>query len=192
MATVAECPADDGFLPALLTAMTAELVVVYDLPPDARLRPLAPASRFLLARDGSRAIGCCAVEPVSPGVHELKRMFVAPDARGTGVSTALVAESERLVRSDGGVRLRLETGIRRPAAMRLYERAGYLRVPNFPPHQGDPESVCYEKELAWPAGGASRGESWLHASSASNPVTPNTAAWPATDAAAPASGAAAV
>ncbi len=148
VATVAECPADDGFLLALLTAMTAELVVAYNLPTDARPRPLDPASRYLLARDGSRAIGCCAVEPVEPGVYELKRMFVAPDARGTGVSTALVAESERLARSGGGVRLRLETGVRQPAAMRLYERAGYRRVPNFPPHEADPESVCYEKELA--------------------------------------------
>ncbi|WIX99150.1 hypothetical protein QRX60_34575 [Amycolatopsis mongoliensis] len=52
MATVAECAADDGFLLALMTAMTAELVVVYDLPPDARPRPLDPASRYLLARDG--------------------------------------------------------------------------------------------------------------------------------------------
>ncbi|WP_329046333.1 GNAT family N-acetyltransferase [Amycolatopsis sp. NBC_01488] len=147
MATVAECPADDGFLLALMTAMTAELVVVHDFPPDARPRPLAPASRYLLARDGPRAIGCCAVEPVSPGVYELKRMFVAPDVRGTGVSSALVAESERIARSGGGTRLRLETGTRRPAAMRRYERAGYRRVPNFPPHENDPESVCYEKEL---------------------------------------------
>jgi GNAT superfamily N-acetyltransferase len=148
--TVAECPADDGFLLALMTAMTAELVVVYHLPTDARPRPLAPASRYLLARDGSRAIGCCAVEPVEPGVYELKRMFVAPDARGTGVSTALVAESERIARSSGGERLRLETGVRQPAAMRLYERAGYRRVPNFPPYEADPESVCYEKVLGPP------------------------------------------
>lgn len=148
MATVAECPADDGLLLALMTAMTAELIVAYNLPSDVRPRPLDPASRYLLARDGPRAIGCCAVEPVSPGVYELKRMFVAPDVRGTGVSSALVAESERLVRSDGGVRLRSETGLRQPAAMRLYERAGYRRVPNFPPHEADPESVCYEKRLA--------------------------------------------
>ncbi|WP_370962241.1 GNAT family N-acetyltransferase [Amycolatopsis sp. cg9] len=148
MATVAECPADDGLLLALMTAMTAELIVVYDLPPDAQPRPLAPASRYLLARDGPRAIGCCAVEPVEPGLSELKRMFVAPDVRGTGVSGALVAESERLARGQGAVRLRLETGIRQPAAMRLYESAGYRRVPNFPPHESDPESVCYEKALA--------------------------------------------
>jgi putative acetyltransferase len=150
VATVAECPADDGFLLALMTAMTAELVVVHDLPPDARPRPLDPASRYLLARDGERAIGCCAVEPVGPGLYELKRMFVAPDVRGTGVSTALVAESERLARSGGGVRLRLETGVRQPSAMRLYERAGYRRVPNFPPYEADPESVCYEKVLGPP------------------------------------------
>ncbi|MEU8636227.1 GNAT family N-acetyltransferase [Amycolatopsis sp. NPDC048633] len=150
VSTVAECPADDGFLLALMTAMTAELVVAYDLPSDARPRPLDPASRYLLARDGERAIGCCAVEPVGPGVYELKRMFVAPDVRGTEVSNELVAESERVARSGGGVRLRLETGVRQPAAMRLYERAGYRRVPNFPPYEADPESVCYEKVLGQP------------------------------------------
>jgi putative acetyltransferase len=147
VATVAECPADDGLLLALMTAMTAELVVVYDLPPDVRPRPLDPASRYLLARDGSRAIGCCAVEPVGPGLYELKRMFVAPDVRGTGLSSELVAESERLARRSGGVLLRLETGVRQSAAMRLYERAGFRRVPNFAPHESDPESVCYEKVL---------------------------------------------
>lgn len=148
MATVAECAADDGFLLALVTAMTAELVVVYNLPVDAQPPPLHPGSRYLLARDGERAIGCCAVEPVEPGLYELKRMFVAPGARGTDVSSALVAESERLVRGAGAARIRLETGSRQPAAIRLYERAGYRRVPNFPPHETDPESVCYEKALA--------------------------------------------
>jgi putative acetyltransferase len=148
VATVAECAADDGFLLALITAMTAELVVVYNLPVDAQPPPLHPDSRYLLARDGERAIGCCAVEPVEPGLYELKRMFVAPGARGTDVSSALVAESERLVRGAGAARIRLETGSRQPAAIRLYERAGYRRVPNFPPHETDPESVCYEKALA--------------------------------------------
>ncbi|MFG1645684.1 GNAT family N-acetyltransferase [Amycolatopsis sp. NPDC049252] len=148
MATVAECAADDGFLRALVTAMTAELVVVYNLPVDAQPPPLHPQTRYLLARDGDRAIGCCAVEPVEPGLYELKRMFVAPDARGTGVSSALVTSSERLARAAGEARIRLETGTRQPAAMRLYERAGFRRVPNFPPHEADPESVCYEKALA--------------------------------------------
>ncbi|WP_410633105.1 GNAT family N-acetyltransferase [Amycolatopsis sp. cmx-4-83] len=147
MATVAECPADDGLLLALMTAMTAELIVVHDLPPDVRPHPLDPASRYLLAHDGPRAIGCCAVEPIEPGVSELKRLFVAPDARGTDVPGALVAESERLARGQGARRLRLETARHQPAAIRLYERAGYRRVPNFPPHESDPESICYEKAL---------------------------------------------
>ncbi|WP_328456744.1 MULTISPECIES: GNAT family N-acetyltransferase [unclassified Amycolatopsis] len=147
MTTVAECAPDDGLLIALITAMTAELVVVYDLPVDAQPPPLRPGTRYLLAWDGERAIGCCALEPVEPGVYELKRMFVAPDARGSGVSGELVTESERLAREAGAARIRLETGRRQPAARRLYERAGYRRVPNFPPHEGDPESVCFEKPL---------------------------------------------
>jgi GNAT superfamily N-acetyltransferase len=145
VATVAECPADDGLLLALMTAMTAELVVVHNLPTETRPPPLAPDSHYLLARDGGRAIGCCAVEPVEPGLYELKRMFVAPDARGTTLPGALVAESERVARRHGGVRIR--TGLREPAVMRLYERAGYRRVPNFPPHESDPEAACYEKVL---------------------------------------------
>ncbi|WP_328649041.1 GNAT family N-acetyltransferase [Amycolatopsis sp. NBC_00348] len=147
MTTVAECAADDGLLIALVTAMTAELVVVYNLPVDAQPSPLRPGTRYLLAWDGERAIGCCAIEPVEPDVYELKRMFVAPDARGSGVSDALVTSSERLAQEAGGARIRLETGARQPAAMRLYERAGFRRVPNFPPHETDPESVCYEKPL---------------------------------------------
>jgi GNAT superfamily N-acetyltransferase len=156
VATVAECAADDGLLIALVTAMTAELIVVYDLPVDAHPRPLDRASRYLLARDGERAIGCCAVEPVEPGVYELKRMFVAPGAWGNEVSSALVAESERLARNQGGTRIRLETATGQPAAMRLYERAGYRRVPNFPPHESDPGSACYEKDLTGPGGQVAR------------------------------------
>lgn len=147
MATVAECAPDDGLLIALVTAMTAELIVVHDLPADARPRPLDRASRYLLARDGERAIGCCAVEPVEPGVYELKRMFVAPGTWGNEVPSALVAESERLARSEGATRIRLETATRQLSAMRFYEQAGYRRVPNFPPHESDPEAACYEKDL---------------------------------------------
>jgi putative acetyltransferase len=34
------------------------------------------------------------------------------------------------------------------AAIRLYERAGYILIPNFGKYVGDPNSVCYEKLLS--------------------------------------------
>ena len=41
----------------------------------------------------------------------------------------------------------LETGVLQPEAIRLYEAAGYRRIPNYPPYEDVAESVCYRKSL---------------------------------------------
>jgi putative acetyltransferase len=43
--------------------------------------------------------------------------------------------------------LRLETGIHQRAAIALYERVGFKRIPPFEPYREDPLSRCYEKRL---------------------------------------------
>ena len=43
--------------------------------------------------------------------------------------------------------LRLETGIHQHAAIGLYEREGFRRVPPFGEYQEDPLSRCYEKNF---------------------------------------------
>jgi GNAT superfamily N-acetyltransferase len=71
---------------------------------------------------------------------ELKRMFVTPAARGTGVAPRLV---EAVVALAGDARVILETGVRQPEAIRLYEKCGFTRIPNYQPYDQDPLSVCY-------------------------------------------------
>jgi ribosomal protein S18 acetylase RimI-like enzyme len=51
-------------------------------------------------------------------------------------------------RASGVALLRLETGIHQLAAIRLYEREGFCRIPPFGPYTSDPLSLCYEKRLA--------------------------------------------
>ena len=51
-------------------------------------------------------------------------------------------------RANGVTLLRLETGIHQQAAIRLYERLGFRRIPPFGPYTDDPLSRCYEKSLA--------------------------------------------
>lgn len=48
-------------------------------------------------------------------------------------------------RAHGVSRLRLETGIHQQAALRLYEREGFYRIPPFGPYTADPLSRCYER-----------------------------------------------
>ncbi|GIJ33278.1 Acetyltransferase (GNAT) family protein [Micromonospora sediminimaris] len=105
-------------------------------------------SVFLIARDpGGTAVGCGGLRFLAAGSAEIKRMYVSPPARGTGVATAILRALEQAAR-DAGVRtLLLETGTAQPDAMRFYEREGYRRIDNFGPYQGEPLSVCYARDL---------------------------------------------
>jgi GNAT superfamily N-acetyltransferase len=98
--------------------------------------------------DTPRAVGCGGLRTLDPTHGEIKRMYVIPEARGTGVSTAILSALEGEARSRGWSRLVLETGDQQPDAMRFYEREGYTLIPNFGYYADSPLSVCYEKALA--------------------------------------------
>ncbi|MFI0444080.1 GNAT family N-acetyltransferase [Actinomadura sp. 6N118] len=89
---------------------------------------------------------------------ELKRMYVVPPRRGSGIATALLRTAEDAARSLGASRIILQTGDRQPDAVGLYEREGYSRIPVFSPYEWLSFSICMEKLLchsfpAAPTGG---------------------------------------
>jgi putative acetyltransferase len=106
-----------------------------------------PGVTVFVARDGGEARGMAALVDRADGTAELKRMFVPPAARGAGVAAGLIAALEDFARRSRIHLIQLETGPLQDAAIRLYERSGYQRIPNFGKYAGDPHSVCYEKEL---------------------------------------------
>jgi putative acetyltransferase len=110
-----------------------------------------PGSCFLIARQDGRAIGCGALRNLGEGVGEVKRMYVRPAARGRGLGNRILEELERGARLLGYDKLRLETGLPQPEAIRLYERAGYHRIVNYGTYKGDPRTLSFEKELTGPA-----------------------------------------
>ena len=95
----------------------------------------------------ARALGCGGLRQLGASEAEVKRMYVIPTARGTGVSTAILDALEDFGRSRGWARLVLETGTEQPDAVRFYEREGYTRIPSFGYYAGNAESLCYEKSL---------------------------------------------
>ena len=74
-------------------------------------------------------------------------MYTLPEARGRGVAGRVLRELERWGDQDGYARLILETGLRNPEAIALYEKYGYRRIANYPPYEGVANSVCFGKNL---------------------------------------------
>jgi DNA-binding MarR family transcriptional regulator/GNAT superfamily N-acetyltransferase len=100
------------------------------IPADAGdLRP--PRGAFLLARLDGRPVGCGAVKATEPGVGSIKRMWVSPELRGTGLGRRLLLGLEEEASRLGVGLLRLETSKTLEEAQALYRRNGYREVPAF-------------------------------------------------------------
>jgi len=102
---------------------------------------------FLVARDAEgRACGCGAF--VGRGAYaEVKRMYVEPAARGQGLGGKLLAEIVHRATLAGMPALMLETGVKQPEAIGLYERDGFVRCPPFGAYQADPLSLFMVRTL---------------------------------------------
>jgi GNAT superfamily N-acetyltransferase len=100
----------------------------------------ADVSVVLVARDDGAAIGCGVLRALGDGVAEVKRMYVAPAARGNGVAKRVLAALEDAARERGWTTLRLETGPRQPEAIGLYTGAGYREIGPFGGYVGDPDA----------------------------------------------------
>ena len=90
-----------------------------------------PAGALIVARLGDRPIGCGAIKLHGDAPAELKRMWVAPTARGLGVGRRMLHELESYARSVGVVVVRLETNRTLTEAIALYRRSGYVEVGAF-------------------------------------------------------------
>ncbi len=106
----------------------------------------APNVHFFAARDGTEVLGTGAV--VQMGAYgEVKSMFTGTAARGRGVAAAILRALEDHARGLDLPHLRLETGEALAAAIRLYERNGYVRCGPFGDYVADGISVFMEKTL---------------------------------------------
>ncbi len=103
--------------------------------------------RFFVARRDGDVLGCGALRVDSAAWGEVKRMYVLPEARGTGIGRRILAAVEEQARTERLSCLRLETGIRNPEALTLYQSAGFAGRAPFGDYGPDPLSVFMEKTL---------------------------------------------
>ncbi|MCX5512436.1 PadR family transcriptional regulator [Kaistia algarum] len=106
---------------------------------------IAPRGAFLIALSDGLPLGCVGLKGNGGAIGEVKRLWVAPSARGLGLARRLMQEAEAVARSLGMARLRLDTNRALPEARRLYETSGWTEIPRF---NDDPyPDAFFEKRL---------------------------------------------
>jgi GNAT superfamily N-acetyltransferase len=106
-----------------------------------------PDGVFLVAAVDGVVAGCGGIRRHTEGSAEVKRMYVRPEARGSGVARELLAALEGFARESGYSEVRLETGTGQPEAIALYRSAGYLPVAPYGYYAEYPDSRCFAKAL---------------------------------------------
>ncbi len=90
-----------------------------------------PAGHFFVAYRHGEPIGCGAAKHHADAPTEIKRMWIAPSARGLGLGRRLLEELEACALASGARVARIETSAVLTEALALYRSAGWVEVPAF-------------------------------------------------------------
>lgn len=104
--------------------------------------------RFVIvAYEGEEPVGCGAIKPLTADSMEVKRMYVPMQHRGRGIASVVLIELENWAKVLGYKKCMLETGVRQPEAIALYNKCGYQVIPNYGQYIGVANSLCFEKNI---------------------------------------------
>ena len=104
-----------------------------------------PTGAYLVGWIGPDAVAGGGVRLITPGLAEIKRMYVRPGFRGQGIGRGLLGSLEGAAVQLGATLVRLDTGSKQPEAQALYERSGYRAIGNW---NNNPHAAFWgEKEL---------------------------------------------
>jgi GNAT superfamily N-acetyltransferase len=146
--TIVEERPDFGDALELLTELDADLHR-HPYPPESRHafsvdQLVREGVAFFVTRHDGRPAGCGGIKLFGTEYGEVKRMYVRPSHRGSGLGKAMLDRLAEYARGRQVRLLRLETGIYQPEAIGLYERYGFQRRPPFGEYKVDPLSIYFE------------------------------------------------
>ena len=104
-------------------------------------------NHVIVAYFNDEAVGCGAMKQYDDDTMEVKRMFVKPISRGNGIATIVLKEVENWAKELDFSKCILETGIKQPEAIALYQKNNYTQIPNYEQYEAVESSVCFEKTL---------------------------------------------
>lgn len=118
---------------------------------------LPPRGRLHIAVDeNGRLVGCVFLKMIRPNAAEVKRLFVRPEARGSGLGRRLMAGILSDAPELGAAEVLLDTGTYDTAARALYGSLGFREINYYPEGENDPSLapyLCYMRLQFTPASG---------------------------------------
>jgi putative acetyltransferase len=106
---------------------------------------LKKINHVVVAYQNEQAIGCGAFKKFDTNTAEIKRMYVKPAHRGSGVANTVLSSLEQWASEKGFIKCILETGSRQIEANKFYKKSGYRSIPNYGQYAQMEESNCFEK-----------------------------------------------
>lgn len=88
-----------------------------------------PGGQIIMATLDGRAVGCCALIPMEPGVYEVAKMAVDEDLQGQGIGRKVLVRVIEEAKVMGATKLYLETNKKLANAIHLYESLGFKHLP---------------------------------------------------------------
>ena len=128
-------PSDAAAVRGIVNATLAEYGIQAD--PAGTDRDLADLDAYYFSRGGGfivavapdgRVVGSCGIAPLEGGTWDLRKMYLAPQARGQGLGKRLLARTLAFAKSKGATRVELETASVLKEAISLYGKAGFTPI----------------------------------------------------------------
>jgi GNAT superfamily N-acetyltransferase len=121
---------EDPVARELLGQITAEWTPRYGPPVPGDPASILPEdlTSYVALLDDDRPVAGGGLRPLGEGIAEVKRMYVVPDRRGTGLARQLLGELEAVARDAGYRRLRLDTA---GGLHRFYLSSGFTEIADY-------------------------------------------------------------
>lgn len=104
-------------------------------------------NNVIVVYQNGKPVGCGAIKKYDSSTMEVKRMFTRPDSRCKGIAKKVLDELEQWTKELSFENCILETGIKQYAAIALYKKKGYAKIPNYGQYKGISNSICFLKKL---------------------------------------------
>lgn len=101
----------------------------------------------VLVYENDIPLGCGAIKYFNAHTMEIKRMYTSEESRGKGIASKILAELENWTKELSFKKCVLETGVKQPEAIGLYQKNGYNKITNYGQYANVESSICFEKLL---------------------------------------------